>query len=273
MAIPSPVTDPAAHRTAIARGRLSRPIRIALESGLLKERETVFDYGCGRGGDIAGLRKMGFEASGWDPYYQPGQRITDADIINIGYVINVIPDLRERQEALFQAWRCAKKALVVSARLKAELRTMPVGRPCGDGFITERGTFQRFFDQVELREWIDATLDVNSVAAAPGIFIVFRADEDANKFLLRNRSRRPMVVSVSRSHRMYDEHRELLDRLMSFFSERGRLPVPGENPELEDDLHAAIGSVRRAWSLIEKMTGEADWSSIVSARTADLLDD
>jgi len=37
-------------RTAIGRSDYSRPVRLALESGLLLPTTTVFDYGCGRGG-------------------------------------------------------------------------------------------------------------------------------------------------------------------------------------------------------------------------------
>ena len=36
-----------------------------------------------------------------------------------------------------------------------------------DGYLTSRGTFQKLFDQQELRNWIDQNLGVSSVAAAP----------------------------------------------------------------------------------------------------------
>ena len=63
--------------------------------------------------------------------------------------------------------------LLVAARLTVETRGFHQ-QPYNDGYLTQRGTFQKFFTQQELREWIDTTLHVSSVAAAPGIFFVFR---------------------------------------------------------------------------------------------------
>ena len=48
-----------------------------------------------------------------------------------------------------------------------------------DGLLTSRGTFQKFFDQQELRNWIDQMLSVMSVPAAPGVFYVFRRGRGA----------------------------------------------------------------------------------------------
>ena len=96
-----------AHRTAIARGELSRPTRLSLEAGVLQEGETFFDYGCGRGEDVVGLRKLGFSCSGWDPNHWPNEPRVDADVVNIGYVANVIENLEQRNEALKTAWKHA----------------------------------------------------------------------------------------------------------------------------------------------------------------------
>jgi len=41
------------HRTAIERTDLSKPVRLGLEDGLFPAGTTFFDYGCGRGGDVA----------------------------------------------------------------------------------------------------------------------------------------------------------------------------------------------------------------------------
>jgi len=43
------------HKTALVRTDLSRPVRLALEHGLVPEGVTAFDYGCGHGGDVARL--------------------------------------------------------------------------------------------------------------------------------------------------------------------------------------------------------------------------
>ena len=63
--------------------------------------------------------------------------------------------------------------LVVSARLVDEQPARPVAR-MEDGVVTRLGTFQKFFEQHELKVWIDQVLDAQSVAAAPGVFYVFR---------------------------------------------------------------------------------------------------
>ena len=263
----------AAHRTAIIRGELSRPTRHALSTGLLTTDNTFFDYGCGRGEDVVGLKKMDFNAAGWDPNHSPDAKRQDADIVNIGYVVNVIVDLKERVEALKGAWKHTGKALIVAARLNNELRSLPNARPYGDGFITGHDTFQKFYSQAELRAWIDSTLEVESVAVAPGIFVVFRREEDANEFLIRNRRRRAITVKISRADRIYDEHRELLDELIDFYALRGRLPRKAEEVDLELRLKEHVGGLRRGWSVIRKIAEDTDWDAIADSRRDDLLVD
>ena len=91
-------------RTAISRAFLSRPVTRALEDGVIGEGCTVFDYGCGRGGDVKRLRQLGYTAQGWDPNHQPDSPRQSADVVNVGYVVNVIEDPRERAAALREAW-------------------------------------------------------------------------------------------------------------------------------------------------------------------------
>ncbi|MBI3801098.1 MAG: DNA phosphorothioation-associated putative methyltransferase, partial [Deltaproteobacteria bacterium] len=110
----------ARHRTAINRTEPSRPIRIALEDGLITQETSVFDYGCGRGDDLRLLQSRGIRCEGWDPAYSPQNGRTPADIVNLGYVVNVIEDPVERATALWSAWALAQKLLVVSARLTVE---------------------------------------------------------------------------------------------------------------------------------------------------------
>lgn len=267
------MTEPVPHRTAISRGTLSRPTRLAVDLGILSDDETFFDYGCGRGEDVLGLDRLGFAARGWDPHHRPAEVVVDSDVVNIGYVVNVIADPNERRTALDTAWKHARKALVIAGRLNAERRTMTLGRPYSDGFMTGNGTFQKFYDQAELRAWIDATLGVETVAMAPGIFVAFRREDDANAFMLRTRRRRQLPVRISRADRLYDEHRQTLDELIAFFGERGRLPVPGEEIGLEASLRDAVRSVRRAWSIVEKVTDASAWAAVAAARRTDLLVD
>ena len=261
------------HRTALVRGALSRPAQLAADLGLVTTGSTFFDYGCGRGDDVAGLARAGVMANGWDPHFRPDAKRTSAEIVNLGYVINVIPDPSERRDVVLDAWELTERVLVVSARLNSELRTISRGQPYGDGFITGHGTFQKFYSQGELRAWLDTILESETVAIAPGIFVAFKAEADANEFLMRTRRRRRHAIRVSRSDRIYDEHRESIDALMEFFSERGRLPAQTEQLDLQGQLKEAAGSLRRAWRIAVAVTPETNWDKISTERRLDLLVD
>ena len=64
--------------------------------GLINPSIEVMDYGCGRGDDVRGLTANGIEAYGWDPHNAPDGPKREADIVNLGFVINVIEDFDER---------------------------------------------------------------------------------------------------------------------------------------------------------------------------------
>ena len=262
-----------AHRTAIVRNAISRPTQLAITTALLRPGQSFFDYGCGRGEDIAALADAGYAVEGWDPHFRPHVQRSEADVVNIGYVVNAIADPIERVAALQDAWRLARRVLVVSARLTSELRSVGKGRPYGDGFLTGNDTFQRFYGQNELRDWVGAVLSVEPVAVAPGVFAVFRDDQEANAYVLRTRPRRSITVRVSRADDLYDANRQVLDQLMAFFSERGRVPAPGEAPQLEAAVAGTtLGSYRRAWKVIQLVTDQS-WDDIVAVRRQDLLVD
>ena len=182
-------------RTAMFRSDLSRPVSLALADGLLQDSRSFFDFGCGRGTDIGGLRTLGIDATGWDPVHQPDGVKRSADVVNLGYVVNVIENPAEREQALLEAWGLTRQVLVVSARLDWDVQ---VDRAVafGDGLVTSRGTFQKFYTQEELRGWIETTLDAPADAAGPGVFYVFRTAEEREGHLART-VRRPSHGSVS----------------------------------------------------------------------------
>jgi DNA phosphorothioation-associated putative methyltransferase len=246
-------------------------VRLALEDRIIKVDTSVFDYGCGRGGDVRRLRAQGIRCAGWDPAFRPEAQRASADVVNLGYVVNVIEDPQERAVTLRAAWNLARQALVVSARLTNEM-TEERWKPCGDGFVTSRDTFQKFYEQQELREWIENTLGSPSVPAAPGVFYVFRDQELAQTYLssrYRRRVRLPRI-RISRSERLFEENRELLDPLMEFFGDRGRLPEAGELA-LAAEIHEEFGSIKRAFSVVRQVTGEQQWEEISRERAQDLL--
>src|SRR5262245_48949063 len=108
------------HRTAIVRYEHSRPVRRALADGMITPSTSVFDYGCGHGDDLRMLAATGVNCFGWDPVHRPEDPLLSADVVNLGYVVNVIEDASERRDAVRRAWALAGKMLIVSARLTAE---------------------------------------------------------------------------------------------------------------------------------------------------------
>ncbi|MCY4029316.1 MAG: DNA phosphorothioation-associated putative methyltransferase [Acidobacteria bacterium] len=258
-----------AHKTAIQRWSLSRPVALALEDGLLSTETTFFDYGCGRGGDLKRLHKMGVPVAGWDPAFFPDEERTPADVVNLGYVVNVIENPEERALALCAAWTLAQKLLVIAARLEWETRTV-AGDFQGDGIVTRKRTFQKFFAQDELRDWIQATIGRPGVAAAPGVFYVFRETADEQTFVARRLTRPRRVPSVPLGEEVFEQRRDLLQPLMDFVSERGRLPTDAEL-DVAPQIKEVFGSTARAFSLIRRVTGPDLWETARRERRDDLL--
>jgi DNA phosphorothioation-associated putative methyltransferase len=257
-----------AARTAMARNDLSRPVAQALQDRFIVPERSVLDYGCGRGGDVRRLRELGYSISGWDPAYAPDEPLQPADIVNLGYVVNVIEDPAERASALHGAWELARWGLVVAARL--DWQTVGPGTvPLNDGVITAKGTFQKFYTQYELKTWIESSLGTAAHAAAPGVFYLFRDPRDAESF--RARQVRQSSAPRSRgSQLLYEQHQELLGQLAAFMNERGRLPGACEldNAEL---MTSTFGSITRAFQVLCKATGRHDWSAEVARARESLL--
>jgi DNA phosphorothioation-associated putative methyltransferase len=96
------------HKTAIRRPGFSLPINCLLRDGLLDGTRSLFDYGCGRGQDLALLQDLGIACEGWDPVHRPHTERSAADVVNLGYVINVIEDPQERSATLRSAWELCR---------------------------------------------------------------------------------------------------------------------------------------------------------------------
>lgn len=255
-------------RTAMTRTDLSRPVTQALHDGVISGTRSVLDYGCGRGGDVARLRELGYTAVGWDPAFVPGQILAPADVVNLGYVVNVIESVDERAETLHRAWGLAGWALVVAARLDWEARGSG-SRAWGDGLMTAKGTFQKFYTQYELKSWIESTLGCGVHAAAPGVFYVFRDPRDAESFRTRQ-IRRPATPRPDLSRVLYEQHQELLEDLARFLEERGRLPDVSELAA-GTSLLSAFGSVRAAFRVLCRASGRSDWSAEAARARENLL--
>ena len=257
-------------RTAIVRTDLSRPLKCAIFDGLVGPENRVLDYGCGRGSDIECLAAMGYTACGWDPVHRPDGERRRSPVVNLGYVVNVIEDPDERCETLHKAWALTERILIVSARLASESRTLRSGSAFRDGLLTTRGTFQRFFEQQELRRWIEHTLQVNAVPAGPGIFYVFRNNQDRSDFIAARFRRRRSLPRQTESRDVFTTYHSLLVPLMEFVSERGRLPFVDELPNALE-ITAVFGTLRRAFRVILAVSEDGQWEQIRHDRSQDLL--
>ena len=257
------------HRAAIYRNELSRPVRLVLKAGLFTKETTFLDYGCGHGGDVQRIQEVGYISAGWDPYYFPDQSLISADIVNLGYVINVIEDVKERREALLQAWELTKRILIVSAQVLIDDRQRGLVA-YGDGIITTRNTFQKYYDQEELKNYIDSILNINSIPIGLGVFLVFRDIQEAETFRASCFVSRLTTPRVYREVRNFEDYRELLNPLMEFYTKRGRLPFKDELPE-EAAIKAEFKTYRRAFNLILQATNQQEWEEIQNKRRQDLL--
>lgn len=170
------------HLTALSRSAISAPVQLLLRHGLLARERSFFDFGCGRGDDVASLAAEGFAATGWDPHYAAEREVGPADVVNLGFVINVIEDPAERVEALQRAFRLSRQVMSVGVMLYGPETP---GRPYRDGFLTGRSTFQKYFSQSEFKTYIEDALSQEAFLVGPGIAFVFSDKECEQRFQAR----------------------------------------------------------------------------------------
>lgn len=269
------------HKTAIKRYGFSRPIRTILEYGLLNQGQSLLDYGCGKGDDVKQLKALGHNAYGWDPIHPSDGSKMLADIVNLGFVLNVIEDPIERTAVLREAYELSRKLLVIST-LIATSSTQMMGRPYKDGILTSRSTFQKYFQQDELDRYIEDVLDTSAVAAGLGIFYVFRSPSDQQEFLASRTKRtidwvdisgriRPPKVERLRQRRpgVYERNAELLDSFWNKMLELGRVPTKAEF-ECYDDLRNEVGSASKVKNMFVQRFGEETLQKVFELRRNDL---
>lgn len=261
------------HKAAIIRTDFSKPVRLTLEAGFFSYDPqagavTFFDYGCGHGGDIDRITKLGYSSSGWDPYYRPNTLHNSADVVNLGYVINVIESQAERREALIKAWELARKVLIVSAQVLVVQGASQIAY--GDGIVTSRNTFQKYYDQEELKLYLDQVLGVDAIPVALGIYFVFRNEAEAESFRASRFRSRTTTPRVQISSKRFADYQDLLAPLIAFVTERGRLPVKKEL-STESELTTEFGTLRRAFQIVLQATEQQEWEAITEKRRQDLL--
>lgn len=273
------------HRTALQRYSLSTPMQALFRHGYLDTHNTVFDYGCGRGDDVRIVKELGLEAAGWDPHFAASNDKREADVVNLGFVINVIEDLRERRAALVGAYELTRKVLAVAALIGGRT-AFEQHRLFRDGVLTTRSTFQKYFSQQELREYLEETLGREPIAVAPGVFFIFRDDAEEQRFLAARQTqarcpvrlpkmeieRSPRPERAARAPRLsrWELHRELLEDFWGRCLELGRLPKEAEYARLPE-LRGALGTPPTVLKKLREERGEASIEAARRARMDDLL--
>lgn len=264
------------HLTAITRYELSTPFKCLAKHGYLDGDHTIFDYGCGKGDDLRELEAHGISAMGWDPNFRPDADIVEADLVNIGFVINVIEDIDERIEALQKAHALAKSLLVVSAMVAGEA-TISRFTPYKDGILTSKNTFQKYYSQSELQSFIERTLEVDAIAVAPGVFYIFRDPVEQQNYLsarqrrhrewnhLSNRESGSKAAAV-----LYAKHQQILEDFWATCLELGRIPAFDELPNAST-LGKALGSPKKALQILEAVADTGDLELSRDLRTEDML--
>ena len=262
-------------RTALRRKILSSPIQHLLRFGFLDGAGSLFDYGCGHGDDLRLLAEMGITAEGWDPALRPRAKRAPADVVNLGFVLNVIEDADERQRTLQAAYGLARQVLIVSVMLGNEGKREQFSA-YEDGVRTQRNTFQKYYAQDEFRRYLESTLQANAVPIAPGICLVFCNPIDEQLFLLaRQQVRREWrllrrEVSDAAVAALIEEHREQIDAYWLKALQLGRPATPDECPEAQS-LIRLVGSWRRVHEWVGRFFSPEELEAAAIGRQEDLL--
>jgi DNA phosphorothioation-associated putative methyltransferase len=245
-------------------------------AGYLNGEFSVFDFGCGKGHDVLELEAHGIDAAGWDPVHLPDGERRPADVVNLGFVINVIEDYGERQRVLREAFDLANRLLVVSVMLGGPA-TISRFRSYRDGVVTSRNTFQKYYTQAELKQFVESTVKRESVAVAPGIFCVFKNELEEQDFLARRqrveRRWRQLTqrdkVSNEDAQALVDRHENLFRDFWACCLDFGRVPANDEF-DRSDELRRVSGSHRKAFLACSEVFSEDEFEEARNGRIEDL---
>ncbi|MEE8056267.1 MAG: DNA phosphorothioation-associated putative methyltransferase [Pseudomonadales bacterium] len=267
------------HKTALSRDKLSVPLFLIAQRGYLNGEYSILDYGCGKGDDLRELEEHGIDCIGWDPAHRPDVDLEPCDIVNLGFVLNVIEDKEERNETLRRAYSYANKLLIVSAMLGNE-RIYERFKPYKDGVITARNTFQRYYMQGELQQYVESTLEENAITLGPGVFVVFKDKLEEQRYLLeRHRtrhqwrqlsSRPPRAITQKKAKDLFEKHNALFEDFWYTCLDLGRLPANDEF-EHSDQIRQVIDSHNKAYNLCKQYFDDEQFHQAHQERTDDLL--
>lgn len=276
---PADTTEIERHKTAIDRNQLSAPMKLLARHGYLDGDNNILDYGCGKGDDLTELESHGLDCIGWDPVYRPDSDVLPSDIVNLGFVLNVIEDRDERSATLKRAWNYTNKLLVVSVMVAGE-SVIRQYEPYKDGVITSINTFQKYYSQSEIRSYLETILDESAIAIGQGIFIVFKDKIEEQIFLLERqhvkrdwkqytvRERRSQSKKISIS--TIEKNKEIFDDFWNTTLDIGRIPANSEF-EHSEEMRRIAGSHAKAFQALCNHYGDTLFNTAQKARKNDLL--
>ena len=266
------------HKTAIVRHDLSAPMKTLVKYGYLEGGYSIFDYGCGRGDDLRELEAHGLDALGWDPNFLPDGDKVSSDIVNLGFVLNVIEDQDERLDALLGAWELADQLLVVSVMLANE-NYIAQFKPYKDGVITSRNTFQKYYAQSEIKTYIERSLQEDAIAVAPGIFYIFKNKLEEQVYLQKKYKRHhnwkqitspEPVESKDKAKLVISQNQPLFEAFWKTCLELGRIPANDEF-EQSDKVRSLVGSHKKVFGLLQDWFDSKEFEKAEKERKEDLL--
>jgi DNA phosphorothioation-associated putative methyltransferase len=203
-------------------------------------------------------------------------------VVNLGFVLNVIEDPRERTETLKSAWDFAKRSLCVAVMIQGKA-SIAGHKPYRDGFLTSRGTFQKYFDQQEFQTLVAGVTGQQPLAFAPGVIAAFKDKDLEQEVLLRRQSRAFVTGDLPRPpyrERILTARPELreriapaIDTLRIYANRLGRLPEQEETPA---EALACISESRVPWQraldvLRDELQTDETFAVAGSVRREDLL--
>ena len=266
------------HKTALVRHELSAPMKTLIQHGYLEGSYSIFDYGCGRGDDLRELEAHGLDALGWDPNFKPDNDKVSSDIVNLGFVLNVIEDQDERLDALLGAWELTDKLLVVSVMLANE-NYIAQFKPYKDGVITSRNTFQKYYAQSEIKAYIERSLQEDTITVAPGIFYIFKDKLKEQQYLQSKYKRHHKwqqltcpepIRAKDKAKLLITQNQELFDAFWNTCLTLGRIPA-NEEFEQSNEIRTLIGSHKKVFTMLQEMFDTKEFEKAEKRRKEDLL--
>ena len=267
------------HKTAIDRNNLSQPVKILARHNYLNGDWSLLDYGCGKGDDLRELEAHGIDVAGWDPTHYPEGLLVNSDIVNLGFVLNVIEDYKERLETLKRAWGYADKILIVSVMIAGD-SVISQFAPYKDGVITSRKTFQKYYAQSEFRSFVENALSEDAIAVGQGIFMVFKDTLEEQAFLLERQNirrdwsqktqRQIETRDASLKKDVIDKHIELFTDFWQTTLDLGRIPANNEF-EFSEQIRRIAGSHNKAHQALIQYFSDVLFNEAQQKRKEDLL--